>query len=306
MIQIHYINDGRYCSAKELHKVLNFNPAHYARDVKKWLTSEYLFQGKKQLTKPVANYDYRQFIAENSNSPSMVSVDNQIVKFQPKGGNFASEFMIRLELVKLITLHGNSKVKDLFVQWLLSLEEKFENHELVSPDLICGLLELAHLCTYMDNQIQYYNEHRRFTQEQVEDNKYYEFDVWRNAVLKIENATAVKSQYKTMGRIGNLITKREQQSSIDGYKGIRDAIFDFVKLCYNQIDYYFPESTEKSLTLANMTERIMKVAREGQRPDIKPRGYVSTAQLDLYREDKGADVIAVSGVVIKHIIASIN
>lgn len=304
MITIHYLNNGSYCSTKDLHKILELNPINYARDVKKWFTSDYLFQGKKELTKPVARYDYVS--TTESHSSFVKSGDNQPFGLPTKDGNFASEFMIRLELVKLITLDSRSKVKKKFVQWLLSLEEKFENHELVSPDLICGLLELAHLCTYMDNQMQYYKDHKQTWQQQIDDNGYYEFDVWRNAVLKIQNATAVKTEYRSGGRIGNLFTKREQLTSLDPYKSIRDAIFDFLKVQYSHIDYYFPESTEKSLTLADMTERIMKAARKGERPDIKPRGYEPTAQLDLYREDKDVDIVSVSRMITKHIISSIN
>ena len=305
MVQIHFLNNGRYCSSKDLHNVLALNSAHYARDVKKWLTSTYLFQGKKQLSKPVSRYDYI-LAGSESHSPLMVSADNQQFNRLTQEGRFADEFMIRLELVKLITLHGKSKVKDVFVQWLLSLEDKYENHELVSPDLIYGLMELAHLCTYMDNQIQYYKDHKQTWQDQIEGKEYYEFDVWRNSLLQIDNASAVKATYKTIGRIGNLSTKREQLSSIDAYKGIRDAIFDYLKIQYSSIDYFFPESNEKSLTLANMTERIMKIARKGERPDIKPRGYQATAQFDLWREDKDVDIVSLSSMITRHIIASVN
>jgi hypothetical protein len=134
MIQIHYINNGRYCSSRDLHGVLKLNPINYARDVKRWITSTYLFQGKKQLIRPVARYDYI-LGANEGHSSLMKSGENQGFNRLTKEGNFAGEFMIRLELVKLITLYGKSKVKDLFVQWLLSLDEKYENHEMVSPDL---------------------------------------------------------------------------------------------------------------------------------------------------------------------------
>lgn len=304
MIQIHYLNNGRYCSSKDLHQVLQLNPTNYARDVKKWLTHEYLFQNKKELITPVEKYDY--VLVNDSHSSYVKNAVNQPFRVITKDGNFASEFMLRLELVKLITLDTRSKIKKKFVQWLLSLEEKVENHELVTPDLICGLLELAHLCTYMDNQMQYYKDHKRSWQDQVEDNRYYEFDVWRNAILKIENATNTRAEYMTIGRIGNLFTKREQQNSIDPYQAIRDAVFDFLKVQYSNIDYFFPESTQKSLSLANMTERIMKAARKGERPDIKPRGYQATAQIDLYRENQDADIVSISRVITKNIIASVN
>lgn len=305
MIQIHYVNNGRYCSSKDLHQVLKLNPAHYTRDVKKWLTSTYPFQGKKELTKPVANYDYR-LLAEQSHSPLMMSVDNQTFNRLTKESKFSGEFMIRLELVKLVTLYGKSKVRDQFVRWLLSLDEMVESHELISPDLLFGLLELAKLCTYIDRQLQYYNDHKKTWQELIEDNRFHEFDVWRNKVLDIPNANTIKTKYREMVRIGNLVSKREQESSIDPYKSIRNAIFDFIKVQYQQIDYYFPESTEKALTLANMTQRILKLA--GGTPDIKPRGYEVTNQLEIGKDriEEEPRIETVSRLITKNIIASIN
>lgn len=305
MIKIHYINNGRYCSSRDLHKILELNHAHYARDVKKWVNSSYLFQGKAQLTKPVYNYDYLP-MTENQYSPRMVSIENERVKGRNRVGNFSEEFMVRLELVKLVTLHGNSKVKDLFVQWLLSLDNMVESHELISQDMLFGLLELSRLCAYMDRQMQYYAEHKKTWQDIVEDNRFWEFDVWRNRVLDSSSAQTIREQYKKMSRIGNLGSKREQENSINPYKGIRDAIFDFIKVQYHQIDYYFPESTEKALTLANLTQRILEKA--GGTPTIKPKGYVATGQIEIGKDcpDAEPDIELVSRVITMNILASVN
>jgi|GEM_PF-6192858 len=306
MITIHYINNGSYCSSRELHQLFGKAIKNYARDVKKWFNTEYLFQDKKELTKPVAGYDYI-LVNKKSHSSPLRSGDSQSVSRVTQEGQFAEEFMIRLELVKLITLDTSSRVKKKFVQWLLSLEQRVDRHELISPDLLFGLLELAKLCTYMDRQIQYYNEHKQFFQAQVEDNRYYEFDTWRNALLKISNASTIKMQYKSAARIGNLITKREQENSINPYQGIRDAIFDFLKMQYNQIDYFFPESTEKSLNLANITERILKIVNDDRRPDIKPRGYEPSLQQDWTRpEGEETNIEMINHLITKGIIASIN
>lgn len=276
MITIHNNNDERYVSSKDLHKVLSYSQKNYARDMQKWLNTPYLFPNKTEFSLPVKNYDYIP-------SSRMRSGDYQGVI----NGIFADDFLIRLELAKLIALDSNSRFKQRFVQWLLTLENKVENLQYVSKDLVLALLEMARLCSYIDNQFKYYREHKDIWMEFLEKGEYAEFDKWRNQILKIDYYKKVEEQYHISYVIGKARTKIERLAFLDSLESVRNSMFDYLKIVMHRIDPLFHRSTEKALDLANFTRKMYESF--GMKVDLKPRHYKPNEQIDMFRDIETID-----------------
>ncbi|MCF2498351.1 hypothetical protein [Dyadobacter chenhuakuii] len=268
MIEIYYQNDNKYVNSVDLHRILEFSSPHYARNFKKWISNEYLFQGKKTLSTPVEHFDY--ILLPKTGRETEI-------------GNSANSYLLRLEFAKLITIDSDSKFKKQFVQWLLSLDEAVQNNQLLSREVILGLLEMAKVCTYIDEQLRSYKEHKEYFLDAIDDpSQNSEFDKWRNRILAIKRAGEIETEYHITSHYGNLTTKIERIAFLDSLQSIRNTMFDMLKMTYNKVDPLFPGSTEKALDLANFTQRMFEVA--GLKPDIKPRNYNPGDQLDLFRE----------------------
>lgn len=273
MITIHKFNEERYVTSKDLHKILDYSPSHYARDVEKWIGTMYLFPNKQEFTLPVKNYDFIQF--EDRDYDSLIS------------RSMSLEYWIRLELAKLIALDSQSKFKQKFVQWLLSLESKVENLQLVSRDLVLALLEIAKLCSYIDNQISFYKEHKEIWLEFLERNEYAEFDKWRNRILQINSYKEIENQYHINAIFGKARTKIERLAFLDSLESVRNSMFDFLKIIMHRIDPLYHKSTEKALDLANFTQKMYK--QFGMSVDLKPRHYRRSEQMEMFRDIEAID-----------------
>ena len=280
MIEIFYHNDNKYVNSVDLHRVLEFSSPHYSRNFNRWINSEYLFQGKKTLTKPVENYDFILIP-----KPSSVK---QI-------GNIGDAHLIRLEFAKLITIDSDSKFKKQFVQWLLKLDEAVENNQLLSQETVLGLLEMANACTYMDDQLHYYKEHKRFFLDCIEDPaKYHEFDNWRNRILEIDRSSDIGQQYRLSSHVGNLSSKIEKLAFLDDLASIRNTMFDRLKMMYNKVDPLYPGSTEKAMDLANFIRSMH--TKMGFKPVMKRRNYEQGYQMQIFAEP-GIDYVLIQNTI---------
>lgn len=279
---IHHLRDERYVLSTDLHKAIGLSQHNYARDINKWITTEYLFPGKREFTYPVENFDYftQSQLIDSQHSSPMRSVENQGSTYR---ANYAKEYYIRLEFAKLIALDSQGRFKKQFVQYLLTLESRLDSFEVLPRDMILGLLEIAKLCTYVENQISYYKAHKEHFNDSsgVSDPK--AFDFWRNAILKIENHRQVKEDYRLSSIVGNLKTKIEQGAFLDSIQSIRDAMFDFLRMAIAKYDPHFPGMTDKALDLANFTKKMMEVA--GMKPQIVGRNNTLGWQHDLFQDE---------------------
>lgn len=291
--------EERYVSSKDLYNVLELNLGNYAANLKAWFSKEYLFQGKKEFSLPVKFYDYILITEQkpahlplgpvalsdllSSNGYSYPTRSELSSKKKP-----SEDYLIRLEFAKLIALDSSSRFKKQFVQWLLSLDAKLENNQLLSRSTLLGLMEMVKLCTYIDNQLTYYKNHKAtFFELKEEDDSWNEFDLWRNRVLKLLNDAELTEQYiKIKGvKPSKHMTKIEKYAILDTLESIRASLFDFLVPQVNNIS--------KAKDLSSFVKELFQQAGVTQF-DIKPKGYSPNGQLDLFRGIQEIDVRLVS------------
>jgi phage anti-repressor protein len=303
MLNIHFLNDDRYVSSIELHKYLDLSWKHYSREVKRWFNSEYLFQGKSDFSFPVENYDY--FVSplvESRKDNSFASIgdliDNNFKYVSPSFDNLkdnsAKDYMIRLELSKLIALDSKSNNKKRYVQWLLSIENKVESFQLMSQEMILGLLEISKFCTYIDSQLEYYNNHKvKYFEFKEEDDDFKEFDQWRNSVLKLNDFWKTRKEYDKIKQFGNLRTKVERIAMMDSLTSIRNALFDFLSVA---LAPYTNSNLVKARDLANFVKSIYETIGM-KRVDILPRNYGKNGMRDLFEKHQDIDFMLVQKTI---------
>jgi phage anti-repressor protein len=286
MLQLHYYNENQYVNSKELHTVLQLNQTNYSRDLKAWLSAEYLFQGKSEFSLPVRNYDY-------INSSYTTNAH-----YQP---HITEVVGLRLEFAKLITLDSKSPLKKQFVQWLLSLEAKVESFQLMSRELILGLLEISKLCTYIDNQLAYYAEHKRlYFQNKEEEDGWDEFDKFRNSVLGLMTLGEVRAQYEEryLRKPSKELTKIELNSILNSLQSLRASMFDFLA---QQSSTYSNANALRARDLSSFVVQLYRAVGIDS-VDIKPRGFSESGQLNMFYKSEDIDFMLISKTV-KQIVA---
>ncbi len=294
MIEIVYFNEDKYVWAKNLYKKLELDESNYATNVKRWLESKYLFQNTREYKAPTKNYDFFEekdvtsLIDEPTQIGSIGSVFSDMFYSQRVAqdhntvkGNFSKNYLIRLELAKLITVNSNSAFKDQLIQWLLSIEAQLESNQLMSRNSLFGLMEMVKMCTYLDNQIEYYKQHKkRYFEDKEVDDKWDEFDKFRNSVLRLISVVDLNEKYieKVKKKPGTKLTKIEKLAIVDALESVRVSLFDFLS---QQLLPYTHSNIIKAKDLADFVKKLFETAGISQL-DIKPRGF-SNAQLDLFR-----------------------
>jgi hypothetical protein len=293
-IQIVTHNDERYVWVKDLYKELELRPSNYASNLKAWFSKEYLFQGKKILTVPVKNYDYIHIddIERQSSIKTPASIGQLLSDSvhsyptrseQGRRGKYAGNYLIRLEFAKLITLESSSSLKKQFVHWLLSVEAQLEGNQLLSKSTMFGLMEIVKLCTYIDNQLAYYKDHKAnyFESKEPEDS-WNEFDRWRNSVLGLLSEADLTEEYiKIKGvKPSKSLTKIEKLAILDALGRIRSSMFDFLSL---QLQI------KQARDLSDFVKVLFEKAGVTQF-DMKPKGFSPNGQLDLFRGIQEIDV----------------
>ena len=187
-------------TATNLYLALQLPSSQYRSKVKKWLSDVYEF--KDGIHKPEKLKDY-----------SLRKVDGAII----------SDYYLSVELAKMITLNSQSKVKQKFAKWLLSLEEKVENAELLTKDQVLAVLELSKVMGLMSCQEAAEKQH--FQQfEKGNDSK----ATWwkhRNKALGY-TLGKLKNRMNEMGKAFEGKTKSQMLMQIDKYEMVRTAVID--------------------------------------------------------------------------------
>jgi hypothetical protein len=297
-IEIVYFNDEKYVWAKTLYSELGLNDTHYARNVNAWISTKYLFQNTKEYKFPVENYHYYPASkVVNKFSNSIQSIASIIENFHsPYGaseksrGNFSEDYLLHIELAKLITVNSKSKLKDKLIQWLLSLESKVENFKLMSQEMILGLLEISKFCTYIDSQLEYYKNHKaKYFEFKEDEDDWKEFDQWRNSVLKLDDFWRTRKEYDKIKQFGNLKTKIERIAMMDSLTSIRNSLFDFLAVA---LAPYTNSNLMKAKDLANFVKSIYETIGI-KRIDILPRNHSKHGTLDMFEKYQDIDFMLV-------------
>lgn len=305
-IRIINYNEDRYVWSKDLYQALELNKINYSKNLKAWFDKEYLFQGQKEFKKPVRNYDYlsstdiekKQSFHRSPQSISQVlglsSYNHSSIDATPLGrGNTADSYLIRLEFAKLIALDSSSKLKKQFVQWLLSIEAKVEDLQLLSRTTLIGLMEMVKLCSYIDNQIEYYKNHKaKYFEFKEEDDSWDEFDKWRNSVLHLlTDADLTEEIIKLKGyKPKKGCTKVEKIAILDTLQSIRISLFDFLA---HQLRPYTHQNLMRARDLADFVKKLFEAAGIN-RIEIKSKGFTDNGQLDLFRQIQEVDIKLIS------------
>lgn len=312
MIEIEIIEfrDERYVWSKDLYKALDLNFSNYKKIIESWLEKEYLFQGNIEFTIPVKNFDYydsQTFLGKNDRVKSISDlINNNFHSYRTtsetlqvnQGGRgvYSENYLIRLELAKLIALDSNSKLKKQFVQWLLSLEAKVDSLQLISRQTLLGLMEMVKMCSYIDNQIDYYKQHKdKYFEFKEEDDSWFDFDRWRNSILKLMNENELNNALKesTLRKVKTKYTKVEKLAMIDTLESIRASLFDFLS---QQLRPYTNRNLLKARDLADFVKKMFETAGI-ERIDIKSRGFGDNRQLDLFRKLEDIDIMLISNTI---------
>ncbi|PHI18246.1 hypothetical protein CEQ90_18850 [Lewinellaceae bacterium SD302] len=114
----------------QLHRALGLNDAHYAKNIKHWLSDVYQFGG--EIRKPAGMTDYAR----------AKQIDSSLLK----------EYYLSLRLARLITLASRSKVKQAVANKLAREEEAYPQMVQLSADQMIELLEQSKAMTRISCQ----------------------------------------------------------------------------------------------------------------------------------------------------------
>lgn len=221
MIKVHKNNDGKqFVLASELFDFLELSKPHYNRVITQWLEEEYLFQREDNFRTPKKGIDY---------SPYMESKKGR--------GQFKQDYNLSLELSKLIALDSRSKMKKQYVQWLLSLEQKVNDLELLTIDQAAYLFQLLNYFKFVSNQQKVLKEHQsKFVAQKAGDKYAYgNFYKWRNSILGISQEELDKQllEYCKANQKSISITKKskvEKIFTLDNYASLKHAVWDMLHI----------------------------------------------------------------------------
>lgn len=156
-LQVRKTESGvKYVTAFTLFIALRLNPKDYTAIVTSWFSELYGFEDDVRSPKQGGEGEY---------APTGRPV-------RTEAGDLVQDYFIKLALAKQITLSSNSPVRHVYARYLFSLEQKVEDADLLSPQQVVALIDVAkimgmiscqkaaerqHYSTYLDAGGKYYN-----------------------------------------------------------------------------------------------------------------------------------------------------
>ena len=231
MLNLLHKDGTSYVQLTELYEKLELQPATFSRFVKHQIRgNEYAEEGKEY--------------------------SSLGLKTSEKGGRPKEDFILTLQFAKEIIMLSKSKVGKKYRDWLISLETKVENNELLSIPKVALLYKMIETFKFAEYQIKAEELHKdRFILSSTVKTKIHKlFAEHRNEILGIDN-DQLKQELISMFNKG-LIHKptakniRNRISIIDKYKLVRNAVTDFL--------LSMGTNTHDAITFA---ETVMEVAK---------------------------------------------
>lgn len=227
-----------------LHNALELSKSNYSRSLKIWLSDVYGFNGEIRV--PKQGLDYSSYMTSENTGQ----------------GNFAKDYEITIELAKLITLNSRSLVKQRYAQWLLELERKLNNLELLTIEQAIFIQKLIELFRYISNQKLILKEHsKKYVSERINKGKnehelYSFFHNWRNSTLDIspnEVNDRIKQfcidNQKSISLSSKNVSKFDKIFTMDNYETLKHAVWDYLQT---------KNRPDVALKVAEMTYQIAK------------------------------------------------
>lgn len=251
------IGNEKYVNSIEFHDLsLRLRIKDYLRNVLYWFDCEYLFQDEDKFRKPIKNQDYMEFTA----------CARKIKVGRPK-----KEWLINLELSKLIALNSNSTFKKQYVQWLLSLEKQKETGKLLTHKQFLAVIEMVKVFSYYEyrklarqkNEENYINK-AILLHPELKDYKsklYAEFNIWRNEILgtdrKILEKRLLEYCIANYMRFPKKISQESVLIVLDKYEIIKNAVWDLLT------------SQDKQQEFINNVAKLAKEVAEQIKPELQ-------------------------------------
>ena len=189
-------------TATNLHLALELPKLQYAVNSKKWLNDVYEF--RDGIRKPESMKDF--------------------AKRNIKGESVVEDYYISVELAKMITLNSKSKKKQKYAKWLLSLEDKVENAELLTKDQVVSVLELAKVMGMVSVQAAAEQKHLEMY-ESRNDGQSTNWWPFRASITGY-SAKTLRDKLKSMGKSTSGKNQRQMLMHIDKYEMVRTSIID--------------------------------------------------------------------------------
>jgi len=231
-------------TTENLHSALKLSKNQYSRSLKSWMTEIYGFQNK--IRTPIQGVDFSTYMSKTSK----------------EGGRPTENYEITIEFAKLITLNSRSQVKQLYAQWLLELERKLNNLEMITVDQAIFIQKLIQLFQFISNQKQVLKEHsEKFVEDRLDRGRskselYGFFHNWRNSKLDIspEEVNERIKEFCLNNQRSISITKKSKFDKVftmDNYETLKHAIWDYLQS---------KDRPEVALKVAEITYKIAKNA----------------------------------------------
>ena len=225
-----------------LHNALELSKNQYSRSLKTWLSDIYGFKG--EIREPKEGIDFSTYMSKST------------------GGGPTEDFEITIELAKLITLNSRSIVKQRYAQWLLELERKLNNLEILTVEQAIFIQKLIELFRFISNQKQALKNHsKKYVNERLNKGKsehelYSFFHIWRNSKLDIskdEINERIKQfcidNQKSISLTKNKVSKFDKIFTMDNYETLKHAVWDYL---------HTKNRPDVALKVAEMTYTIAK------------------------------------------------
>ena len=239
----------RYVLARNLHAALRLSAVNYSRDVKQWLAEDYGFAD--DIRQPIEGQEYSSYTKSTS----------------LQGGQPAQDYFIKLNLAKLITLNSRSPVKKEFARYLLSLEEKVEHADLLTPDQVVAMMDVAGAMTLISCQESAERQHYQKYLERG-NSKYdwwdhraallgYTMDDLREAMLKMGRNSARRNRRKMLLQTGN-----KHQTIREGVIDLFHALGKSARYADNMGHIAFNYAQRMHLTIYNDKDASLDFTQE--------------------------------------------
>jgi len=188
-------------TASGLHAALKLADYQYVRNITKWLGDVYAFDD--DVRKPIELKDFARRVMKVS-------------KLQ--------DYYISLEMARLITLNTDSEVKQEYARWLLSLENKVRDTELLSKDQVMAVIELTKVMGLMSCQQSVEKSHQA---KFGDSNKEFSARWWQyRAKLLGYSVAELREKMDEIGKNFRGKNLRKMLMQVDKYEIIRMAVID--------------------------------------------------------------------------------
>ena len=212
-------------TATNLFQALELPKAQYPKIVKGWLNDVYQFADG--IRKPQRNEDF-----------SRRSQANSVV----------DDYYLTIPFAKMITLNSKSRAKLKYANYLCTLEDQVENAELLTPEQVFTVMELARVMGLVSCQTASEKRHQNVYEDRNGGNSANWWTFRRN--LLGYGSEDLRRKLHLRGRKSTGKSQREMLMQVDKYEMVRTAVIDLFMA--------FGKSERYAKNLGDLAKRFAK------------------------------------------------